>query len=100
MMGCIVGEDPRTRGTKRKEEGLSWNGSISLTIRGRIKKVQYSRVSRGGTSGVPGSSVALLTGKGSAPTRFVGSHLSHGKGFGLVTSLRSHGTRESPTGPH
>jgi hypothetical protein len=99
MMGCIVGEDLRTRGT-RKEVDLSWNGSISPTIRGRMKKVEYSRVSRGGTGGVPGSSVALLTGRGSAPTRSGGSHPSPGKGSGLVMSLKSRGTREGPTGPY
>jgi hypothetical protein len=29
---CIVGEDPRTGGTRGNEIGLSWNGPISPTI--------------------------------------------------------------------
>jgi hypothetical protein len=65
-----------------------------------MKKVEYSRVSRGGTTGVVGSSVALLTGRGSAPTRSGGSPSSPGKGFGLVTLLRSCGMREGPMGAY
>jgi hypothetical protein len=66
MMRCIIGEeDLRTRGTKRKEVGLSWNGSISPTIRGRMKNAEYSLLSQGGPGGVSGSFAALLNGRGS-----------------------------------
>jgi hypothetical protein len=87
MMGCIVGEGLRERGNKREGIDLSWNRSISPSIRGRMEKAEYSRVSRGGTDGVPGSSVVLLAGRGSALTRSRGSHPSPGRGFGLVMSL-------------
>jgi hypothetical protein len=100
MMGCIVGEGLRARGNKRKEIDLSWNGSISPTIRGRMKKTEYSQVSRGGTGGVSGSSVALLADRGSAPTRSGGSRPSPGRGFSLAMSLKSRETREGPTGPN
>jgi hypothetical protein len=99
MRRCTVGEYLRTSGTKREEIGLSWNGPISPTIQGRMKKVEYSRMSYGGTSGVPGLFVALLTSRGSASTRSRGSHLTPGKGFGLVKSLKSCGMWEGPKGP-
>jgi hypothetical protein len=51
-------------------------------------------VSRGGASRLSGSSVALLTRRGSAPARPGRSPPSPGKGYGLVTSLKSRGTRE------
>jgi hypothetical protein len=68
--------------------------------RGRVKKTEYSRMSRGGTGGMPESSTVLLTGRGSTSTRPGGSHPSPGKGSGLVMSLKSRGTEEGPTGPH
>jgi hypothetical protein len=65
-----------------------------------MKKVEYNRMSRRGTGGMPGLSTALLTGRGSTPMRPRGSHSSPGKGSGLVLSLESHGTGEGPTGLH
>jgi hypothetical protein len=94
---CTLGEDPGTRGN---EIGLSWNKPISPTIRGRMKKDEYSRMSRGGTGGMPISSIVQLTGRGSTSTKLGGSHLSPRKGFGLVMSSKSRGTGERPTGPH
>jgi hypothetical protein len=100
MMGCIIGEeDLRTR-TKRKELGLSWNGSISPTIRGQMKKVEYSLLFQGGLGGVSRSSAVLLTSRGSSSTRSRGSHLSPRRGSGLAMLLKSRGMREGPTGPH
>jgi hypothetical protein len=42
MRRYTVGEDPRTEGSRGKEIGLSWNGPISPTIQGRVKKAEYS----------------------------------------------------------
>jgi len=39
-----------------------------------MKKSEYSRMFRGGTGGMPGSSAALLIGRGSTPTKLGGSH--------------------------
>jgi hypothetical protein len=49
---------------------------------------------------VLGSPVALLTGRGSAPTRFEGSDPSSGRGSGLTMLLKSCGMREGPTSSH
>jgi hypothetical protein len=49
---------------------------------------------------MPGSFAALLTRRGSTPMRLGGSHLSLGKGSGLVMSLKFRGMREGPTGLH
>jgi hypothetical protein len=74
MMGCMVGEeDLRTRVTKRKEVDMSWNGFVSPIIQGRMKKDEYNRLSQGGPGEVLRLSVALLTGRGSAPMRSRGS---------------------------
>jgi hypothetical protein len=101
MMGCIVGEeDPRKRGTRRKKVDLSWNLSISPTIRGRMKKFEYSWLSLRGPGGVPVSPAMLLTGRGSALTRFRGSLLFPGRGSGLAMLVRSRGMREGSMGPH
>jgi hypothetical protein len=61
-----------------------------------MKKVEYSRLSRGGPSGVLGSPIALLTGRSSAPTRSGGSQPSPRRGSSLTMSLKSHGMREDP----
>jgi hypothetical protein len=103
MMKFSVGEDIRTRGARRtriKETSLLWSGPISPTIQGRMKEVEYSRVSRGGVSRLPGSSAALLTDRGSALTRYWISPPSLGKGSCLVMWLKSHGTREVLMDPH
>ena len=100
MMGCIVGEDTRTRGTKRKEVDLSLNGSISPTIRGQMKKAEYRRLFRGGLCGALGAFVALLAGRGSALTRSRGSHPSPRRGLDLAMSLKSCGMREGSTSLH
>ena len=100
MMGCIVGEDPRTRGTKRKEVDLSLNGSISPTIRGQKKKVEYRRLFQGELCGPLGAFVALLIGRGSALTRSGGSRPSPRRGLDLAMSLKSCGMREGPASLH
>ena len=63
-----------------------------------MKKVEYSRLSRGGPSGVPGSFIVLLTGRGSALMSSRGSHFRGGSG--LAISLKSLGMRQGPTGLH
>jgi hypothetical protein len=65
-----------------------------------VKKIEYSRMSRGETGRMPKSSTVLLTGRGSTPTRPGGSHPPPGKGSGLVMSLKSRGMEEGPMGPH
>jgi hypothetical protein len=95
-MGCIVGEDLRARGNKRKEIDMSWNESISPTIRGQMKKVEYSWVFRGGIGGVPGSSTTLLAGRSSAPMRSKRLHPFLGRGSGMAMLLKSHKVREGP----
>jgi hypothetical protein len=65
-----------------------------------MKESKYSMVSRGRTSEMFGSFVALLSGRGSLSLRFRGSLLSPGEGFDLVMSLRSHGTGKGPTSLH
>jgi hypothetical protein len=97
---CIGGEDPGIRRTKCNEVGLSLNKLISPNIRGRMKKAQYSMMSRGRTGGMSGSSTALLSGGGSLSLRPRGSPLSLGEGSDLVMLLKSRGTGEGPTGPH
>jgi hypothetical protein len=92
--------DPGMRGTRGDEIGQSWNGPLTPTIRGRGKKVEYSRMSRGRNGGMHESSTALLTRIGSTPTRLGGSHMSPRKGFGLIMSLKSHRTEGGPTDPH
>jgi hypothetical protein len=74
------------RGSRGDEIGQSWNGPISLTILGRVKKTKYSRMSRGGTGGIPKSSTTLLIGRGSTSMRPGGPHPSPRKGYGLVIS--------------
>jgi hypothetical protein len=64
------------------------------------EETEYSRMSRGVTGGMPGSSTTLLTGRGSTPTRPGGSHSSPRKGYGLVMSPKALGTEKSPMGPH
>jgi hypothetical protein len=93
---CTIGEDPRTKRTRGDGIGQSWNGPISPIIRGRVKKTDYSGMSRGRTGGMPELSALLLMGRGSTPTRPGGTHLSLGKGSRLVLSLKSHGTEEGP----
>jgi hypothetical protein len=51
-----------------------------------MKEAEYSRVSQEGASRLHGSSTALLTGRGSAPTRSGRSPPSPEKGSGLVMS--------------
>jgi hypothetical protein len=97
---CTIGEDPRTRGTRSDGIGQSWNGPISPTIRGRVKKTEYSGMSRGGTSRMPKSSITLLSRRGSTRMGLGGSHLSPIKGSGLVMLLKSCGTEEGLVGPH
>jgi hypothetical protein len=65
-----------------------------------VKKTECSRMSRGGTIGMPKSSTALLTRRGSTLMRPGGSHLSPIKGSGLVMLLKSCGTEEGLVGPH
>jgi hypothetical protein len=65
-----------------------------------VKKIEYSRMSRGGNGGMPRSSTELLTGRGSTLMRPRGSHPSPRNGYGLVLSLKSRGTKEGPMGPH
>jgi hypothetical protein len=65
-----------------------------------MKEVEYSMMSRGRTGGMPGSSVALLSGRGSSSLRLGGSHSSPGEGSDLVMSLKSRGMGEGPTGLH
>jgi hypothetical protein len=62
-----------------------------------MKKAEYSRLSRGGPGGVPGSSTALLTGRGSASARSAGFHPSSGRGSGIAMLLEYRGTREGHT---
>jgi hypothetical protein len=64
------------------------------------EEAKYSRMSIGGTSGMPGSSATLLTGRGSTPMRHGGSHPSPGKGSDLVMLLKSRGMGEGPMGLH
>jgi hypothetical protein len=97
---CTIGEDPGTRRTRDDGIGQPRNGPISPIIRGRVKKTEYSRMSRGGTGGMPESFGVLLTGRGSTLTRSEGAQLSFGKESGLVLSLKSCGTEEGPTGLH
>jgi hypothetical protein len=80
--------------------GQSWDGPISPTIRGRVKKTNYIRMSKGGTGGMSELSTTLLTGRGSTRTRFEGSHSSPWKRSALVMLLKSRGTEKGPTGPH
>jgi hypothetical protein len=68
-MRYIVGEDPGARGTRGDEIDQSWNGPISLAIRGRVKKTKFSRMSKGGIGGMPESSKALLTRRDSTSPR-------------------------------
>jgi hypothetical protein len=65
-----------------------------------MKKTEYSLVSRGGTGRVHGSSAALLTSRGSAPTMYGGSCPSPRRGFSLAMSLKYCRMREGPTGLH
>jgi hypothetical protein len=97
---CIGGEDLGTRRTKTNEIGLSWNRPISPTIQGRMKEAEYSMMSRGRTSGMPRSSVALLSGRGSLPLRSRGSRPSLGEVFDLVMSMKSLGRGRGPMDPH
>jgi hypothetical protein len=55
-------------------------------------------MSKEGTGGMHGSSIALLTRRGSTSTRLGGSHLSTRKGSVLVMSLKTRGTEEGPMG--
>jgi hypothetical protein len=57
-------------------------------------------MSKGRTSGIYGSSAALLSRRGSMLMRPGGSHPSPGKGCELVMLLQSRGTGEDPIGPH
>lgn len=57
-------------------------------------------MSRGGSGGVPRSSIVSLIGIDSAPTRSEGLHSSPEKGSSLDMSLKSSGSRDCPMGPH
>jgi hypothetical protein len=65
-----------------------------------MKKAQYSMMSRGRTSGMYGSSTALLSGKGRSSLRPGGSRPTPGEGSNLVMSLKSRGMGEGPMDPH
>jgi hypothetical protein len=65
-----------------------------------MKEVEYGKMSRGRTGGMPRSFVVLLFGGGSTSMRLGGSHSSPGKGSNLVVSLKSRGTGGNPTGLH
>jgi hypothetical protein len=100
MMGYIIGGDPGTRGIRRKKVDLSWNGSLSPTIQGRMKKLEYTRLPRGVSGRVPESPIALLSGRRGALMRSGGSHPSPRRGSSLTMLLKSRGMREVPVSPH
>ena len=89
--GCFTSLLPREKST--------YPNVISPIIQGRMKKDEYSRLSRRGSSGAP-RSFAVLIGRGTALTRSGGSHPSHGSGYGMAMSIKYCGTREGPMGPH
>jgi hypothetical protein len=86
---CIRGEDLGIRRIKCNEVGMLWNKLISLNIKGRMKKAQYSMMSRGRTGGMSRLSTALLSGGGSSPLKPRGSLLFPGEGSDLVPSLKA-----------